>query len=73
MNTSNVPEQKITPRLNTPEQEAVRINLSSRTMAKARSTGYPDIPYLKIGRTVRYDPVAVDQWLAKNSHNSVGV
>ena len=69
----NVPEQEITPRLNTPEQEAVRINLSSRTMAKARSTGYPDIPYLKIGRTVRYDPVAVDQWLAKNSHNSVGV
>lgn len=73
MNTSNVPKQEITPRLNTPEQEAVRINLSSRTMAKARSTGYPDIPYLKIGRTVRYDPVAVDQWLAKNSHNSVGV
>lgn len=73
MNTSNVPEQKITPRLNTPEQEAVRINLSSRTMAKARSTGNPDIPYIKIGRTVRYDPVTVDQWLAKNSHNSVGV
>jgi len=62
-----------TQRLNTPEEEATRLNLSPRTMAKARSTGHPDIPYLKLGKTVRYDPVAVDQWLAKNSHNSVGV
>ena len=62
-----------TQRLNTPEEEATRLNLSPRTMAKARSTGHPDIPYLKLGKTVRYDPVAVDQWLAKNSHNDVGV
>jgi hypothetical protein len=60
-------------RLNTPEEEAVRLNLSPRTMAKARSTGAPAIPYLKIGRTVRYDPVAVDYWLAKQSHNTVEV
>ena len=73
MNTLNVPEQKIKQRLNTPEEEAVRLNLSPRTMAKARSTGHPAIPFCKIGKTVRYDPVAVDQWLAENSHNSVGV
>jgi hypothetical protein len=59
--------------LNTPEQEAARLNLSARTMAKARSTGHPAIPFIKIGKTVRYDPVAVDQWLAKNTRNVAGV
>lgn len=59
--------------LNTPEQEAKRLSMSPRTMAKARSTGYPNIPYIKIGKTVRYDPIAVDAWLAKHSHNSVEV
>jgi len=58
-------------KLNTPEQEAKRINMSIRTMSKARSTGNPNIPYIKIGRTVRYDPIAVDTWLAKHSHNNV--
>ena len=58
-----------TRKLNTPEQEAERINIPVRTLAKARSTGTPNIPYLKISRTVRYDPVQVDAWLAKNSHN----
>jgi len=60
-------------RLNTPEQEAIRLNLSPRTMAKARSTGQPSIPFIKIGKTVRYDPVAVDHWLAKNTRNDAGV
>jgi len=42
-------------------------------MAKARSTGHPQIPFIKIGRTVRYDPVAVDEWLANNTRNNAGV
>jgi hypothetical protein len=57
-------------RLNTPEEESARLNMSPRTMAKARSTGSPNIPFIKIGRTVRYDPVAVDAWLAEHSHNN---
>ncbi len=57
--------------LNTPEQESKRIGIPARTMSKARSTGSPDIPYIKIGRTVRYDPVAVDAWLAKHTFNKV--
>lgn len=60
-------------RLNTPEQESERINIPVRTLAKARSTGTPNIPYLKISRTVRYDPIAVDAWLATNSHNTMAV
>jgi hypothetical protein len=62
-----------TQRLNTPEEEATRLNLSPRTMAKARSTGHPSIPFIKIGKTVRYDPAAVDLWLAKNTRNVSGV
>lgn len=59
--------------LNTTEQQAKLLSISPRTMAKARSTGSPDIPYIKIGKTVRYDPVAVDAWLAKHSQNKVEV
>jgi hypothetical protein len=62
-----------TQRLNTPEEESQRINISARTMAKARSTGHPAIPFIKIGKTVRYDPVAVDLWLAKNTRNSQNI
>jgi len=58
-------------KLNTPEQESERIGIPIRTMAKARSIGHPNIPYIKIGRAVRYDPVAVDAWLAMNTHNKV--
>lgn len=59
--------------LNNTEQESQRINIPARTMAKGRSTGHPNIPYIKIGKTVRYDPVAVDVWLAKHIHNKVEV
>lgn len=57
--------------LNTPEEESKRIKIPFRTLAKGRSTGSPNIPYIKIGRTVRYDPIAVDSWLAKHTHNKV--
>tara|TARA_R110001606_G_scaffold399285_1_gene583668 strand:+ start:1948 stop:2145 length:198 start_codon:yes stop_codon:yes gene_type:complete len=58
-------------KLNNTEQESARINMPLRTMIKARSTGSPDIPYIKIGRTVRYDPEAVDAWLVKHTVNAV--
>lgn len=53
------------------EEQAKEMGTSSRRLAKARSIGYPNIPYIKIGRAVRYDPDAVDAWLAKHSHNTV--
>lgn len=59
-------------KLNTTEQEAQRLNWSPKTLNKARSTGSPDIPYIKIGRSVRYDPVVVDVWLEKHSYNLAG-
>lgn len=58
-------------KLNTPEEEADRIGTTKRRLAKARSTGYPAIPYIKIGRSVRYDPADVDKYLAKHTFNKV--
>lgn len=59
--------------LRTSEEQAKELGTTARRLAKARSTGTPNIPYIKIGRSVRYDPLAVDAWLAKHSHNSVEV
>jgi len=58
-------------KLNTPEEESRRIKIPVTTLAKARSTGHPDIPFIRIGKTIRYDPNAVDAWLEKNSFNKV--
>jgi hypothetical protein len=56
-------------RLNTPEEEAKRLKVSARTLAKWRCVGSPNIPYIKIGRAVRYDPLKTDAYLAKHSVN----
>ncbi len=56
-------------KLNTTEQESYRINIPKSTLVKARCTGHPAIPYIKIGKTCRYDPEAVDAWLEKNTFN----
>jgi len=58
-------------KLNTPEEESGRIKIPVTTLAKARSTGHPAIPFIRIGKTIRYDPNAVDAWLDKNSFNKV--
>lgn len=58
-------------KLNTPEEEAARINIPVATLAKARSTGHPAIPFIKIGKTVRYDPDDVDAFLSKNTINKI--
>jgi len=59
--------------LRTSEEQAKELKTTAAYLAKVRSQGYPNIPYIKIGRSVRYDPDAVDAWLAKHSHNSVEV
>ncbi len=47
----------------TPEQVARLTGLSPETLAQWRSQKR-GIPYLKIGRAVRYDPADVQQYLA---------
>lgn len=53
----------------TPEQAAKHLSVSVRTLAKWRSTGFPNIPYSKVGRCVRYRLSEIDVYIAKNSHN----
>lgn len=56
----------------TPEQAAEYLSISVRTLAKWRSIGYPNVPFSKIGRCVRYNQSELDAYLSKHSHNSVG-
>ena len=47
----------------TPEEVAAQTGLSLETLAQWRSQKRC-IPYLKVGRSVRYDPLDVQQYLA---------
>jgi excisionase family DNA binding protein len=49
--------------LHTERQEAQRLNVSHRHMVNMRQRGW--IPYIKLGRIIRYRPEAVDAALAK--------
>ncbi len=57
-----LPESQIS-HLLTPEEVAARTGLSLETLAQWRSQKRC-IPYLKVGRSVRYDPLDVQQYLA---------
>lgn len=59
---------EVTPitRLHTEQQEAARTGFSVRTLQAWRVRG-DGPPYLKVGRSVRYDPRAVDSWLASKA------
>jgi len=47
----------------TEKQQAQRLNCSWRHLVNLRARR--QIPYIKLGRIIRYDPVAVDKALAK--------
>lgn len=51
------------------EQAAAYLDLTSRTLANWRCRGYPKLPYIKLGRAVKYKQSDLDAYLAKNSHN----
>lgn len=53
----------------TEEQEAARLKLEADTLRKWRVRG-DGPPYIKIGRSVRYDPDVTDEWLAKRFRTS---
>lgn len=55
----------------TPGEAAERLQVSVRTLAKWRSIGYPNIPYSKIGRCVRYKQADIDAFLARNTFNQL--
>lgn len=50
-------------RLLTTREAADRLRLSSATLEKDRISGKLNIPFLKIGKAVRYDPDHLDQYI----------
>ena len=51
------------------EQAADYLGVSIRTMANWRSRGFPNLPYCKIGRCIRYRLADLDAYIAKHSYN----
>lgn len=53
-------------RLKTTEWLAQRLQVSVTTIERLRAQHTPDLPpHLTIGRSIRYDPVAVEAWLTQ--------
>ncbi len=53
------------------EQAADYLDVTTRTLANWRSRGFPNVPWSKIGRCVRYRISDLDTYIAKHSHNNV--
>jgi len=51
------------------EQAADYLDLTSRTLANWRCNGYPSLPYIKLGRCIKYKLSDLDAYIAKHSHN----
>jgi excisionase family DNA binding protein len=52
----------------TPEQVAEQLNVSVGTLAVWRSNGTCQIPYIKIGRCVRYKLAEIEAFLVEHTH-----
>ena len=53
------------------EQAADYLDVTTRTLANWRSCGFPNVPFSKIGRCVRYRISDLDAYIAKHSYNSM--
>ena len=59
--------------LMTPEHAARALSVSIRTLAAWRSIGRHALPYVKVGRLVRYRESDIADWLQSNLHCGKGV
>lgn len=53
----------------TPEQTALILNISEGTLSVWRCTGRYDLPFIKIGRAVRYKKSDIDLFINNRTHN----
>lgn len=51
-------------------QAARRLGVAKATLAKWRSLGHPNIPYIKLGRCIRYKSTDLDTYITKHTVNS---
>ena len=58
--------------LMTPEHAAHALSVSIRTLAAWRSRGRHALPYVKVGRLVRYRESDIADWLQANLHCGKG-
>lgn len=56
----------------TPEQVSELIGVTVGTLATWRMTGRYNLPYVKIGRRVRYEAETVQTWLDSRTHLHTG-
>jgi excisionase family DNA binding protein len=56
-----------TKQLLTQEEAADFLNVKAHTLSIWRSTGRHELPYVKVGRAVRYRRSDLEKWLAKNT------
>ena len=54
----------------TPEIAAQHIGVKAGTMQMWRTTGRYAIPYIKVGKCVRYRLADLDAWLASRTQNA---
>lgn len=51
------------------EQAAEYLDLTTRTLANWRCRGYPYLPYIKLGRCIKYRQSDLDAYIEKHSHH----
>ena len=55
----------------TPEEAASYLGVSHRTLAKWRCIGSTTIPFIRVGKCVRYSVSDLDDWITKHTQNKV--
>lgn len=58
-------------RLLTPKDLETLYGIPRRTQAIWRCTGRYNLPYVKVGRNVRYRPEAIEAWLKSRERGAV--
>lgn len=53
--------------LRTPEDAAAFLGLSEHTLAVWRSTGRYDLPFVRVGRRVRYRQSALEEFVSRRT------
>jgi phage terminase Nu1 subunit (DNA packaging protein) len=63
----------MTSKLVSAKEAADYLDVSTRTLANWRCRGFPNVPYSKLGRSVKYRKEDLDLYIAKHTHHDVGV
>lgn len=57
----------IEPLLLTAKEAALRLNISEKTLWNHSGERGMKIPVVRLGRTLRYSPIALDKWIAEQT------